>query len=199
MGISGSMMALADNIVASNDMRIKAMSNLIANTRNMLNEFSSDRNNRSEVQKTSLNIFMKNLSGNVNNLLKEFRRNRNQMGETQTKNLADFVKTLDKEVNSSLNSFRKERKEESEKLKKKFDKEINDIRNNVKKLNSETNNLMNEYKDDMEKAHNIWHEMSAKLARSRKEGLTASTGTEESYPLVKEYIQKKRKKRKKIK
>ncbi len=190
------MKSIADNIIASSDMRIKATSNLIADIRNMLNEFSSDRKKMSDDQKEALGNFMKNLSGEVRELLKEMQRNRKNMGEIQAKNLAAFVKNLDKEVNTTIDNFHKERGEKFEVLKNKLAMEIDGIKTSVKIIINEVDNLMGEYKDDIKKAHNIWQEMAASLAKTGKEGVTTNIEVEESNTRVEENNIEKEKRKK---
>lgn len=197
MGIAESMKNITENIITSNDMRIKAISNLVADIRNILNDFSSKRKKSSDDQKEALNIFVKNLSGKVKNLLKEFQKNRKNMREAQAKSLAGFVKDLDKEVNSMVGDFHKERVEKFGKLKKELAKEISDIKIDVKKLVNEADNLISEYRDDIKNAHNTWQEMSVTLAKSGKGSLTAGFETLEKGSPAEEYVEKKKKRERK--
>ncbi len=196
MDTANGMRTITENIVASNDARIKATGKLIVDIQSMLSEFSSKRKKMSHDQKEDLGDFVKNLSDEVKNLLKEFQKNRKYMGESQAKRLAAFVKNLDKEVNTLLDNHHKEREEKFDDLKKKLAQEINGIRNNVAQIVKGAKNLMSDYKDDIGKAHSIWQDMSAGLAKSRKEGFTAGIETGEKKLDVEEYIEKKKKKRK---
>ncbi len=199
MGIAESMKDITENIVLSNDMRIKAISDLIADTRNLLNEFSSGRKKMSEEQKENLKNLIHNLSNEVKSLLKEFHSCRKQMGQAQAKNLADFVKNLDKEIKLLLNDFHKERGEKAKELKTKLIHEINDIKDHVKELSNGTKKLMSEYRGDIKKAHNTWQEMSLNLAKSRKGEIPTGVEAGENNPLVEEYIEKKKRQKKRIK
>jgi len=195
MEIAASMKTITENIIASNDTRMKATANLIADVRSMLNGFSSDRKKTSDDQKEALNLFMKNLSDKVKNLLKEFQKNRKHMGEAQAKSLGAFVKNLDKEVNTLLASHHKEREEKFDDLKNKLAMEIDDIKTDVKKIINEADNLMSEYKDDIGKARNIWQDMSASLAETRGKGLTVGIKLGENNFNVEESLEKKKKKK----
>lgn len=197
MDVAEGMKRITENIIASNDMRLKAASNLAADIRNMLKEFSSDRKKMSDEQKEALSIFMKSLSGEIKDLLNEMQKNRKNMGETQAKSLAAFVKNLDKEVNTMINSFLKERGEKFDELRRKHTQEINNIRNNVKQIINEAKNLISKYKDDIGEAHNIWQEMSVNLDKSRKEGLITGIGAGETNLNVEEHIEKKKRKKQK--
>ena len=195
MEIAENMKNITENIIASKDVRMKAAGNLIADIQSMLEGSSSSRKKTSRNQKEALNIFMDTLSGKVKNLLKDFQKNRKHMGDAQAKNLAAFVRNLDKEVNTLLDSHRKEREGKFDDLKNKLTGEIDDIKIDVKKIINEANNLMSEYKDDIGKAHDIWQDMSASLASSRKEGFAAGIESGENIINVEGHIEAKKKRK----
>ncbi|MBI1938977.1 MAG: hypothetical protein HYS25_12770 [Ignavibacteriales bacterium] len=198
MGIAEGMKTLSENIVAANDRRARITNNLTADIQNMLNDLSTVRKKMSDDQKNALNIFTKNLFNKVKNLREKFQKERKHMGEAQAKGLSDFAKNLDKDVNSMINSFRKERGEKSNELKKKLTKEISNLKFHVKLLKSESENLMQEFRNDFKKAHHTWREMSVNLVKSRKAGLTSTSGTKEKGSRIEEFIERKRKKERKL-
>ena len=50
MGIANSMKNLTENIIASYDLRVKAVGEIVANTEELLEKFASDRKEMSEEQ-----------------------------------------------------------------------------------------------------------------------------------------------------
>ena len=141
MGIAESMKGLTEDILASYDVRVKALGDIVADThkivadaRKTMKGFTSDRKKMSTEQAEALGNYVKDLTKNVSSLLKEFGKNRKAMSEKQakileelTKSLTEFAKSLTKNVNSMLNGFKKQHKDMSEELKEKLTKEIKDI------------------------------------------------------------------------
>jgi gas vesicle protein len=180
MGIAESMKGLTEDILASYDVRVKALGDIVADTHKIVADarktmkcFTSDRKKMSTEQAEALGDYMKDLTNNVADLIKGFAKNHRQMSEEQAKNLAEFVKNIAKEVSSKLKDFQKQRQETSEKLKDRLNKEIKDIRNWVKDTVNNTQALVTEYRSDMTKARHAWQGMTASLGKFRETGVMA--------------------------
>jgi predicted component of viral defense system (DUF524 family) len=194
MGIADSMKVITENIIASYDVRVKALNDLEADTRKTLKGVASDRKKMAKEQAESLVNFVNDLTKNVGDMLKGFRKKHKQMSNEQAKSLTDFVTNLTNDVSSMLSGFQKDRGKMSKELKNKLAKEVKEIEIYVKKRLKEFNEalaemsddlkeslakyvgdivksvkkLLGEYSLDMKKAANAWQGMSKTIARARK-------------------------------
>jgi len=177
MAIAEDMKKLTENIIISNDVRLKAVGQLVADTHETLNGFSTDRKKMAAQQAKDLADFMNGLSKNVQGLLKgaqnmvqQFHKDNVQMSKEQAKNLADFVNNLVTDVGSMLDRFQKDHAHMSKEMKAKLTREIKDIQTEVERILGDADKLMGEFSDGMAGAKKAWQSMSAVLARSRKAG-----------------------------
>lgn len=178
MTIAEDMKKLTENIMSSCDVRVKALGDLVVDTRKTLKGFASDRKKMGEEQAKDLADFAAGLSKDVRNLLKEaqnlvneFHKNNRQMGKDQAKSLSDFVSRLASDVGSMLSSIEKDRGRMSKDLKGKLVKEIKDIQTEVKRILNEADKLVGEYSSEMAHAKKAWKDMSTTLAKLRKSGV----------------------------
>jgi ElaB/YqjD/DUF883 family membrane-anchored ribosome-binding protein len=177
MAIAEDMKKLTENIIISNDVRLKAVGQLVADTHETLNGFSMDRKKMAAQQAKDLANFMNGLSKNVQSMLKsarnmvqQFHKDNMQMSKEQAKNLADFVNNLVTDVGSMLDSFQKDHKHMSKELKAKLTREIKDIEAEVERILGDADKLIGEFSAGMAQAKKAWKSMSAALARARKAG-----------------------------
>jgi hypothetical protein len=177
MTIAEDMKKLTENIIISNDVRLKALGELVTGTHKTLEGFSTDRKKMAAQQAKDLADFMNGLSKNVQGLLKsarnmvqQFHKDNVQISKEQAKNLADFANNLVTDVGSMLDSFQKERKHMSKELRDKLTKEISDIETEVEGILGDADKLMGEFSADMAGARKAWQSMSATMARARKAG-----------------------------
>lgn len=194
MGIADDMKKITESIVTSHDVRVKALDNLVADTRKTLKGFASGRKKMSKEQAKNLADFVEGLSKSGKDMLKGFQKSRKQMSDDQAKRLADFLNNLTNDVGSMLNIFLKKRSEMSKELNNKLVREVRDIETYVKKrlkefnethaemsdalkksltkyvlgIASETRKLSGEYRLDMKKASIAWQNMSKTLVTARK-------------------------------
>lgn len=208
MAIADGMKRITENIVTSHDVRVKALDNLVADTRKTLKGFASDRKKMSKEQAKNLSDFVEGLSKSVEDMLKEFQKSHKHMSNNQAKSLADFVNNLTNDVGSMLNGFQKERGKMSKELKNKLAKEVKEIETYVKKrlkefdeahiemsdalkeslakyvgdIISGVKRLLGEYRLDMKKAANAWQGMSRTLVNARKGRSVVSEVEEEEVP-----------------
>jgi hypothetical protein len=177
MTIAEDMKKLTENIIISNDVRLKAVGQLMADTHETLNGFSMDRKKMAAQQAKDLADFMNGLSKNVQSLLKnarnmvqQFHKDNVQMSKEQAKNLADFVNGLVTDVGSMLDNFQKDRKHMSKELRDKLTREIKDIQAEVEKILGDADKLIGEFSDGMAEAKRAWKNMSTALSKARKAG-----------------------------
>ena len=182
MGIATEMKRLSEDIIASYDMRVKAVGDLVKDTHRTLSGFAGDRRRMSAQQSKDLAGFTNGLSKSVQgllkqaqNLLNEFHRDNRQMGKEVAKSLSDFVNELTRDVGSMLSSFEKEHAQMSKELKNRLAKEIKDIQTQVERILDEADKLMGEYSSDMAQAKKAWSGMAAAIARARKSGFAMPT------------------------
>ena len=196
MAIAEEMKKLTENIIISNDVRLKAVGELVADTHKTLSGFSMDRKKMAAEQAKDLADFVNGLSKKVQSFLGEFQKSHKQMSKEQAKSLADFVNSLTKDVGSMLSGFEKDRGKMSKELKDKLAKEVKEIEtfvaNKLKEFNKdhadmsvelkkdlakyvegivkETRMFLKECGSDMSQARKAWQSMSATMAKARRAG-----------------------------
>jgi gas vesicle protein len=197
MTIAEDMNKLTENIIISNDVRVKALGELVADTHKTLKGFAGDRKKMAAEQAKDLANFVNGLSKNVQSFLGNFQKDHHQMSKEQAKSLNDFVVNLTDDVESMLDGFQKARNEMSEELKDRLAKEVKEIEtyvaNKLKEFDnahadmseelkkdldkyvggivSETRKFLKECGSDMAQAKKAWKNMSATLAKARKGGV----------------------------
>jgi phenylalanyl-tRNA synthetase alpha subunit len=72
MGIADDMMKITEDIATSYDVRVKALGDLVADTRKTLKGFASERKKMSKEQAKALSDFVSDLDRNVRDLLNEY-------------------------------------------------------------------------------------------------------------------------------
>jgi len=127
MEIANSMRGITENIITSYDARVRALGDLVVDTRKTLKGFASDRKKMAREQAESLAHFTRGLSKSAEDMLKGFREDHQQMSEKQAKNLTDFIKDLTKDVSSMVSGFQKDRGKMSKELKSRLAKEVKEI------------------------------------------------------------------------
>ncbi len=177
--IAEDMKKLTEDIIISNDVRVKAVGDLVFDTRKTLKGFAADRKKMGEEQTKDLADFVNRLSKNVQSFLGEFQKNRQQMGKEQAKELADFVNDLTKNMVSMLSDFEKDRNKMSKEARDKLAREIKDIQAQVKKILNEADKLIGEFSSDMAQAKKAWKDMSKAIATARKSGVIPRIETRE--------------------
>jgi light-regulated signal transduction histidine kinase (bacteriophytochrome) len=177
MAIAEDMKKLTENIIISNDVRLKAVGGLVADTHETLNRFSIDRKKMATQQSKDLSDFVNGLSKDVQGMLKsarnmvqQFHKENMQISKEQAKNLADFVNGLVSSVGSMLDSFQKDHNHMSKEMKVKLTREIKDIQAEVERILGEADKLVGEFGAGMAQAKKAWENMSAALTRARKAG-----------------------------
>jgi len=194
MAIAEDMKKLTENIIISNDVRLKAVGQLVADTHETINGFSMDRKKMAAQQSKDLGSFVNGLSKDVQGMLKsarnmvqQFHKDNIQMSREQAKNLADFVNGLVSSVGSMLDSFQKDHNHMSKETKAKLTKEIKDIQAEVERILSDADKLVGEFGAGMAQAKKAWKSMSAALAKARKVGfISPEIDAEEKVRTVKQ-------------
>ncbi len=196
MEIANSMRGITENIITSYDARVRALGDLVVDTRKTLKGFASDRKKMAREQAESLAHFTRGLSKSAEDMLKGFREDHQQMSEKQAKNLTDFIKDLTKDVSSMLSGFQKDRGKMSKELKNRLAKEVKEIETYIGKklkefdeahaemseqqkkdlakfisgMTSEVKMLLTGYRKDINSASHIWGGMASTLAKARRGG-----------------------------
>jgi len=177
MTVAEDMKKMTENIIISNDVRLKAVGDIVADTHKTLSGFAADRKKMAAQQANDLAGFTSGLSKDVKgmlkdaqNMVKEFHKNNRQMSQEQAKKLSDFVNGLSNEVGSMLDGFHKDRKTMAKELKNKLGMEIKDIQKQVGNILDEADKFVGECRSDMAQARKAWKDMCAALAKARKGG-----------------------------
>lgn len=178
MGIADSMKGITENIVASYDVRVKALKDLVSDTHKTIKGFAADRKKMSEGQAKELADFVADLTKNVGNMIKGFQKEHKEMADNlkgglergETDRLKGFkgmmgdiqkgINDIENYVAKKLKEFSDAHAEMSEQQKQYLAKYVSGIANEVKKL-------LGEYDSDMEKAGAAWQGMVASLDKRR--------------------------------
>ena len=154
------MRGIIRNIIASYEMRARALGILVTNTHKVLEEFGPDTETKANEQREKLQNFVKVLTIDVNDMLTRFwfrkerkQINHEQMTDAEVRNLADFAnfaETLAKDIRSLLIHFEDVR---GQRFEEEFDKEVKQMETYVKKrlkefektLTVRENNLMSRF------------------------------------------------------
>jgi len=110
MGIAGSMKDLTDHIITSHNVRIKALGDLVLDTKKTLQDFTQERQNMGRRQGKDLLDFVSGLSKGVDDTLKGFHKSHKRMSDEQAKNLENFAKNLANNTEKMLKQVMKNRK-----------------------------------------------------------------------------------------
>jgi len=199
MAIATDMKNLGEEIIASYDMRIKAIGALVKDTHKMLEGFHTEHKEMSAALRAEL-------AKGEQSRLKDFKAMMSDIEKTLadlTKNVSSMIKGFQKEhkaiadeLNASLEQGETERLKDFEHMMSDIQKAIKDIETHVankleefnkahtemseelkRELNSyvmgivrETKKLLKEYSSDMAQAKKAWKGMSVTMAKARKAG-----------------------------
>jgi uncharacterized protein YukE len=178
MAIAEDMKKITDNIIASYDVRVRALGDLVADTRKTLKDFAVNRKKMSKEQAKALADFVADLSKNVSNMIKTFQKEHNEMANKLKADLAkgeenrlkDFksmmagiqkaIKEIETYVKNKLKEFDDAHADMSEALKKELAKYVADIVSQTKKL-------LGGFRDEREKMAANWQALTATMAKRR--------------------------------
>jgi len=199
MAIATEMKNLGEEIIASYDMRIKAVNGLVKDTHNMLFGFQKEHKEMSAGLKADLakgeqsrlkdfkammgdiEKTLSDLTKNVSNMIKGFQKDHKAMADEleagleqgETERLKDFKKMM-----SDIHKAIKDIETHVTRKLKEFNKAHTDMSKELKKeladyvmgIIKETKSLLKEYSSDITQAKKAWNGMSATMARARKVG-----------------------------
>jgi len=134
MGIASGMKDLSDQITASHNVRIKALGDLVMDTRKTLKDFAEERQNMGRKQSKDLLDFVDGLSKGVNDMLKGFQKDRKKMGSEQSKDLSDFAAKLTQNVKNMIGDFHKDHQHMSDEQAKNLSDFVNDLTRDVSSI-----------------------------------------------------------------
>jgi gas vesicle protein len=167
MRIADSMKGITEGIITSYDLRVKALGNIVADTRKTLEGFASDRKKMGEELAKNLTDFVKGLSKSVEDMLKRFQKDHKQMSDDQAKSLADFVKDLTKHVGDTMTSIQKAHKEMADNLKERLEKgeadRLKDFKDMMGDITKGIKEIENYVADKLKEFHDTHADMSKEL------------------------------------
>ena len=91
MAMAHSMRDLAEQIVTSHNVRVKALGGLAMDTQKTLKDFAEERHAMGRKQRKDLLDFRDGLSKSVEDMLKDFHEKRRKMSSEQAKDLSDVL------------------------------------------------------------------------------------------------------------
>jgi hypothetical protein len=185
MGTADDMKKLGEDIVASYDMRIKALEELVKDTHKMLKGFEREHKERADEHKEKAANLRTDLAKGEDNRIKIFNA---MMAETQKaiEGIEVEVKKKLKEFSSAHTAMSKEQKKElaqyvhgmvkaTEDLMSDIQQRIKDIRKRQKErkaevvdLKAEAVDLLEGFKAESEKMAANWQALTATMAKRRK-------------------------------
>lgn len=182
MGISQSMKALTENIIASYDMRAREIgeiasdaNKILAGARGMVKGFKKERQAMAGAQREKLKNFAKDLTKTVQGRLKETRNKLKEIAENRADAREELKAKLKKEakdlksyVNRKLKDFAEDREDMSENLKKNLADTIKKIKGAVGEILHSADKLIKDYRADFKSARTVWGNMTSSLSKERK-------------------------------
>ncbi len=108
MEVGKGMKDLADQILASHEVRINTLLDLKNNTMKTLQDFAKEREVMGREQSRNLLDFTNSLSGSVDSLLDGFRKGHKAMGDEQSRRLRGSIRDLTKSTSDMRSRFLKE-------------------------------------------------------------------------------------------
>jgi len=223
MGIATDMKNLGEEIVASYDMRVKAVGEIVADTHKMLKGFHTEHKEmsaalRAELAKgeqsrlkdfkammSDIEKFLADASKNVSNIIKGFQKDHKAMADEleagleqgETQRLKDFQKMM-----SDIQKAIKEIETFVANKLKEFDAAHTDMSEELKKdlakyvegIVRETGKLLKEYSSDITQAGKAWKGMATAMAKARKGGVMPRIQASEKVSTVEQAIGKGKKK-----
>jgi len=180
---------LGEDIVASYDMRVKAIGELVKDTHKMLKGFDAEHKEMSADQAEALTNFVADLTKNVDNMIKGFQKENKDMAnalkESLEKEEADRLKTfkgmmgnikkgikdIEAYVKNKLKEFSDAHADMSEMLKKDLAKYVADVVSTTKKL-------LAGFADERENMAANWQALIKTMAKKRSGKPVVSAGAE---------------------
>ncbi|MGD0486789.1 MAG: hypothetical protein ABSB94_06315 [Syntrophorhabdales bacterium] len=111
MAMAHSMKDLAEQIVTSRNVRVKALGDLLLDTKKTVEDFAEERHAMGRKQRKDLQDFQGGLSKSVEDMLKDFRKKHHKMGSEQAKDLSEFSHNLTTNTKKMLDQFLKEHRQ----------------------------------------------------------------------------------------
>jgi hypothetical protein len=152
MAMAHSMKDLAEQIVTSRNVRVKALGDLLLDTKKTVEDFAEERHAMGRKQRKDLQDFQGGLSKSVEDMLKDFRKKHHKMGSEQAKDLSEFVASLTKDAGAMVNKFRRTRGEMSAERKSRRERDVKNIESYVKNKLKEFDASHGEMSDALRKS-----------------------------------------------
>lgn len=192
MNLADGMKNITENIIASHQVRIKALGNLVKEVSETIRNNTADRKAMSEEQAAELARFARDLASSVQKELDLMCKDRTLSAKNLKSRLQKETRDLRNLIKRTLSDYAKDHAEMGDALRHNLHSYVNGIVKTV-------GDLLGGYRADMRKAGNIWGNMTRTIAKgSGKKAVLPVIRTEEEVGTVKEAIRKiqKRKKRK---
>lgn len=196
MNIADGMKNIADNIIASHQVRVKALGNLVnevseslADARKMIKNDAADRKVMSKEQAADLARFAGDLAGSMGVKLKGFQKELELVAKDRVLSAKELKGHLRAEarglrnlVKKMLSDYSKDHAEMSETMRHNLHGYVKNIVKAVGDLTTVTHGMMSGYRTDIRKAGNIWGNMTRTLAKAggEKAALPVIRAKEES-------------------
>ena len=180
MKIADGMRNIADNIIASHQVRAKALGNLVsevseslADARKMIKNDAADRKAMSKEQAAELARFAGNLANSMGAKLKGFQKELELVAKDRALSAKELKGHLRAEarglrnlVKKNLSDYSKDHAEMSEAQRHNLHGYVNGIVKAVGDLTTVTHGMMSGYRSDIRKAGNIWGSMTNTIAKA---------------------------------
>lgn len=190
MKLAESMKNITENIIASHNVRVKALGDLIdqvnesmANVNKQMKEMAENRKKISAEQAAELARFAAEVASEVGKKLKGFRHELEIISKDRVITARELRSRLQKEakeltnmVKKTLGEFHKDHSDMSRALKQNLHSYVKDIVGAVHDLSASTKGMMKHYRDDIHRAGDAWKHMAHTLAKARGEVVAGGEG-----------------------
>lgn len=219
MAIAEDMKKIAEDIVSSYDVRVKAVGQIVADTHKMLKGFHTEHKEmsaalRAELAKgeqsrlkdfkammSEIEKFLADVTKNVSNMIKGFQKEHKEMtaelkagleqGETgRLKDFESMMADIQKSI-KEIETFVANKLKEFDAAHADMSEELKkDLAKYVEGIVSETKKLLKEYSSEMAQAKKAWKGMSITMAKARKGGVMPRIEAGEKVRTVKQATRK---------
>jgi hypothetical protein len=196
MGIAMDMKKLKEDLIASYDIRVRSVEEVVSGTRKMLKGFTHDREKMSAEQAKTLADFVSGLVVGVADMLGGFQKEHKDMSKDLRAMLKKATKDVEVYVKNKLKEFSEAHADMSVELKKNLSKFVSGIVHSTKKLLSDYKGEREELSAELNKMSANWKAMTNPLAKKRP-GMPIKIETESKSGTVEETIKPRKKKAKK--
>ena len=166
MNLADGMRNITENIIASHQVRVRALGNLVKEVSETIRSNAADRKAMSEEQSAELARFAHDLASRVQKELELMCKDRTLSAKNLKSRLQKEARDLRNLIKKTLSDYAKDHAEMGEAQRRNLHGYVNGIVKAVGDLTTVTHGMMSGYRSDIRKAGNIWGSMTNTIAKA---------------------------------